>query len=154
MRNVTDTLHNSAAKAESNVKEAAATVQDAGEHTLERVAKIARAVMSSLGLDEAGAARVLGRLDLETRGQARWAAFGAFTAGTLVGGGIALIVAPTSGRELRLRIRQTLADLRAKPKGVAEEIADKAVAGGRKVVDVVSQWDANARGRGPDGSHS
>ena len=49
----------------------------------------------------------------------------AFVIGAAVGGGIALLTAPRSGRETRAKIRETAGDVRDRIRQIAEEAQDR-----------------------------
>lgn len=51
----------------------------------------------------------------------------AFLLGGLVGAGVALLLAPKSGRETRLRIRETADDAMEKAEGYAEQAKSKVI---------------------------
>lgn len=109
MNTVNETLHEGAAKAGHYAKDVAATAEDASHQIAESVATFGKAFFDAIGIDSKTPLRVLDRLGLEPRGHGRLAAFGAFSAGLIVGGGAALLFAPMSGRHLRRWMREGIA---------------------------------------------
>jgi gas vesicle protein len=72
--------------------------------------------------------RMLSRVGLERRSRAGdflWPALGVFSAGVVVGGALGLLLAPSSGTELRQRIGQRVRGTAEQARRKKEEMADR-----------------------------